>query len=229
MKSRKFFCVVILAALCSSLLMAQSPRDGVKNTIKQWGQCRSIAFTRYVGNVAVAGRNMAAWANIPDSLARQLLSSANRNDGPYISDIQLTEAGQWVIVGDQIITNVILPGLDNEIKRLASQRERIISVTLNDYGRWIILTDKSYSTSDTDTANWLRNNGSRLGALRVACLTFDNSLVAIFEKGTVYQGNLPQGLAEAINNTNLTISVLKIAPDGVWFFADDSGSYQGWY
>ena len=228
MKSKKLFCVVFIAAFSCSLLAAQSPRDGVKNTIKQWGTCRSIAFTMISGNIAIAGRNMAAWANIPTDLHQQLLAIANRDNGPYISDVQLTEGGQWVIVGDQIICGNVRQELINEIRRLASAGEVIQTITLNDFGRWIIITNKSFSSSDSNTGSWLSSNKNNLGSLRTACLTADNGLVAVYDKGTVSQGNMPNGLIQALRETNLDVKVIKVSLE-TWFFADANGNYSGWY
>jgi len=229
MKAKKLFFVVLLAAFSCGLLMAQSPRDYVKTTIKQWGQCRSVAFTMLNGTVAIAGRNMAAWQNVPNDLHQQLSAIANRDNGPYISDVQLTEGGQWVIVGDQIIFgNTVRPELINEVKRLVGRGESINSITLNDFGRWIIITDTSFSASDSNTGSWLSNNRNNLGSLQTACLTADNSLLAVFDRGMVYQGNLPDGLVKALGSTNLDINLIKVSLD-TWFFADANGNYSGYY
>jgi len=224
MKLRKLFFVVIMFVSGSGLLMAQNGRDYIKRTIQQWGQCRNVALTQQNGNVALAGRNAAAWQNVPNNLAQRLQSMAN--DGMYIDDVQLTEGGRWLIVGDTIYWDRIGSDLENEIKRLVQRKERIISITFNDYGEWIVISENSYSSSNTDIQRWLRTNANRYGFLRAACVT-DDCMVAVYENGFAYQGNMPKACWDALDTTNLDIHRLKISGDS-WFFADADGNYQGY-
>lgn len=70
----------------------------IKEAIKNWGQCKTMAVTQW-GAVAIGGRN--AWATcgrVPDDLV-QHLKSINGN-GYSIDEVTLREDGSWAIVFD---------------------------------------------------------------------------------------------------------------------------------
>lgn len=203
---------------------AQNSREYIRNAIKEWGECRNVAITRTNGDVALYGRNGCARSNVPSGLNKALKDL--NSDNEYIDDIQLTEKGRWLILyGDNGIQwNDIPYSLERTLRSYNDDGEVITSVTFNDDGDWIVITTEHISASDTDIQNWLADGLEQFGGLWAACIT-DDSLVAVFEDGYKFLGNVPNDLRSALKSSNLDVYRLKIAGTA-WFFADKNGKYR---
>lgn len=214
----------IFAILLASQANAQNSREYIRNAIKGWGECRNVAITRTNGDIALYGRNGYARSNCPSGLNNAITELFNKKE--YIDDIQLTEAGRWLILyGDNGLQWHGIPySLENKLREYNRNREVITSVTFNDSGDWIIITTEHISASDSEIQNWLAEGLSEFGQLWAACIT-DDGLVAVFERGYKFLGNIPYDLRQALRETSLNVYRLKIA-GSAWFFADSNGSYR---
>jgi len=197
-------------------------RDFIKQAIQEQGRCLNVAITQRSGNVALFARNGIAYQDIPANLTQTL--DRMTNDRMEIRDIHISEEGKWVVVGDTITWAGIETSLENEIRNRAQRGETINSVSFNDKGEWILITDRSYNASNTEIQNWLRNIITSHGNLRTACVT-DDGIVAIFERGMAGRGNIPGAFWDALINTNLRVHRVKISGEA-WFFSDNNGNFQ---
>ena len=67
--------------------------------------------------------------------------------------------------------------------------------------------------------------GNKLyGRLWAACVT-DDALIAVYEDGYQYLGNIPYTLEKALRETSIDVFRLKIAGTA-WFFADTEGRFR---
>lgn len=200
-------------------------RSFVRDNIKKFGECKNVAITKSNGDLMLYGRNGYAVNECCPSDLTETIKKLNSNN-ELIDDVQLTENGAWLVIyGDNgIIWNNIPSSLENKIKEYNSNGEVINSITFNDSGDWIIITDERYCTSDADATDWLSNGEKQYGELWAACLT-DDGMVAVYEKGYQFTGNVPSNLKSALQKTSINVYRLKIAGTA-WFFADSDGNYE---
>ena len=139
--------------------------------------------------------------------------------------MQLTEQGRWLILygNNGIRWNDIPYSLERKLREYNEQNEVIYSVTFNDAGDWIVITQRYFSSSDTELQAWLRE-GLDKGKLWSACIT-DDALVAVYAEGYHFVGEIPPTLHQALRDTRLNVYRLKIAGTA-WFFADVDGRYN---
>ncbi len=227
MKNQKIlrvrFLVLTVFAISLNLTFAQS-REYIRNSIAEWGECRNVAITKYNGDLALYGQNGCARSGCPSSL-NDAITELNQ-EGEYIDDVQLTEEGRWLILYgyNGFRWNNIPYSLEKKLREYNQMEEVVTSVTFNDAGNWIVITTNYYSSSHTEVTNWLREGNEEYGKLWAACVT-DDAIVAVFEDGYRFIGNVPESLKKALRETNLNVFRLKIAGTA-WFFADQHGRYN---
>lgn len=217
------FMAIIAIAASTSTLSAQS-REYIRNAISEWGECRNVAITKTNGDLALYGRNGCARSGCPRDLNDAIVEL--HDDGEYIDDIQLTEDGSWLILyGDNgLVWDDIPYSLERELREYHDMQEVITSVTFNDAGNWIVITTNYFSSSHSEVNEWLKDGNEEYGQLWAACVT-DDAIVAVFEDGYKFLGNVPESLKKALRETNLDVYRLKIAGTA-WFFADKDGNYR---
>lgn len=203
---------------------AVDSREYIRNYISQWGECHNVAITRTNGDVAIYGRNGGAWANVPKKLDQALTEL--HDDDEAIKDVQLTEDGNWLVLyGDNGCRWSGIPyDLERKLREFNSDQEEITSVTFNDNGEWIVITTNYISASHQNIQDWLAEGLDMYGQLWAACIT-DDGLVAVFESGYRFFGNVPEELQQALRETSIDVYRIKIAGNS-WFFADKYGSYK---
>ncbi|MBR5847125.1 MAG: hypothetical protein IKY72_04935 [Bacteroidaceae bacterium] len=217
------FMAIIAIAAGTSTLSAQS-REYIRNAISEWGECRNVAITKTNGDLALYGRNGCARSGCPRDLNDAIVEL--HDDGEYIDDIQLTEDGSWLILyGDNgLVWDDIPYSLERKLREYHDMQEVITSVTFNDAGNWIVITTNYFSSSHSEVNEWLKDGNEEYGQLWAACVT-DDAIVAVFEDGYKFLGNVPESLKKALRETNLDVYRLKIAGTS-WFFADKDGNYR---
>lgn len=215
---------VVALIMCTIAANAQQNRNYIKQNIKEWGACRNVAITKRNGDIAMNGRNVCAWSSIPKALENDI-RELNKKD-EYIDDIQLTENGKYILLwGDNGFRwNDIPSSLESKIREYNRAQEVVTSVTFNDSGDWIVITTEHIKSSSKEIDNWLKDGLDRHGKLWAACVT-DDAMVAVYENGYKFFGNVPETLREALKNTKLDVYRLKIAGNS-WFFADKNGEYE---
>jgi hypothetical protein len=217
------FMIVLVMSLSFTSTFAQS-REYIRNAIREWGECRNVAITKRNGDIALYGTNGCARSGCPSDLNDAI--SELHDEGEYIDDIQLTEEGRWLILygNNGLQWNDIPYSLEQKLREFHSNEEVITSVTFNDAGNWIVITTKYFSSSSTEVNNWLKEGLEDYGKLWAACVT-DDAIIAVFENGYKFKGDVPDALRKALKETKLDVYRLKVAGTS-WFFADKNGSYR---
>jgi len=223
----KCMSLIALFVAITTPTMAQNcrgSREHIRNAIKQHGECRNVAITKSGGDLMLYGRNGYASKCCPSSLTNKL--SELHDEGKYIDDVQLTENGSWLILwGDNGVSWSDIPySLEKKLREFNDAGEVINTVTFNDDGDWIVITNTKYSASDSDYLDWLREGERAHGELWTAHIT-DDALVAVYENGYKYLGNVPYSLKEKARNVTFDVYRLKFAGTA-WFMADKSGHYS---
>lgn len=203
---------------------AQNDREFIRECIRKWGECRNVAITKYNGDLALYGLNGCARSGCPSGLNQAITNLNNQEE--YIDDVQLTEEGRWLILygNNGFQWNNIPYSLEKKLREFNNDGEVVTSVTFNDAGSWIIITTNYFSASHTAINNWLKEGNEKFGQLWAACIT-DDAVVAVYDQGYQFMGNVPESLKKALQMTNLDVYRLKIAGTA-WFFADKNGLFQ---
>lgn len=214
---------IALFLLLSTLVYA-GDRSYIRQQIQSHNECRNVAITEYSGNLMLYGRNGWAGTGLPQGLTTAL--NELNSDKEYIDDVQITEGGSWLILygNNGFRWNEIPYSLERKIREWNSTNEIITSVTFNDAGDWIAVSQNYISASSQWIQDWLANGCDRYGQLWAVCVTGD-AMVAVYESGYKFYGNVPQSLQDALNTETRNVYRLKIAGTS-WFYADKYGSYR---
>lgn len=220
----------ILSLLCPLLLVsvslsAQDDRAYIKEQIELWGSCRNVALSDQQGNVALSGYNVYAASGVLSNLSATLKQLSDA--GEYIDDVQLTEAGRWLVLyGDNGFRwNDIPSDLERTLREYNSDQEVITSVTFNDNGGWIVISREHISASTSDVYDWIKEGIDQYGQLWAAHLTNDG-LVLCYERGYKFTGDVPDVLKQKLRETSIDVYRIKFLSDGAYFIADNEGHYS---
>jgi hypothetical protein len=139
----------------------------------------------------------------------------------------LTEDGSWFILfGSNGYKSYGAPSsLIQKLNTWNSQGEVINSVTFNDAGEWIAITDTKYSASDNSILEYLRGGEAEFGELWAAHMTNDG-LVVCYARGFRFLGNVPANLKEKLGATDINVYRVKFLSDGTYFIADVMGYFE---
>lgn len=215
---------MLVLALCVSTTVMADDRNVVKDAIRRWGECKNVAITKTGGDAAIYGKNGYQTQNTPTAFTNAL-SELNDADNT-IKEIQITENGSWLVVYNE--NGYRTSGLPNDMLETMSdyndQHEEITGCSVNDRGEWAVITTEHFSTSSTSLTNWLKQGVEDHGQLWTICITNDG-IVAVFENGYKYQGNVPESMKEALRETDKDIYYAKFAGTS-WFIADKWGWYR---
>jgi len=221
------FIFILLVGFVSNSIFAQpvSFRTHLRNQIQTWGSCRTVAITR-TGGIAIYGDNGWYISNVPEDLANEI-KNLNKN-GNFIRDVILTDQGRWLIIYDD---NGLfwdgIPSDDSLITKLREYnelRETILSVTFNDFGDWVIITQNYFSASDSDILDWLIEGNEEYGQVWNVHLT-DDGIISVYEEGYKTLGSVPESLFDSLDSTSIHFYVVKFF-GSYWFYADVDGNYQ---
>lgn len=204
--------------------MGQNSRKVIRDAIKKYGECRNVAITETGGDLMLYGKNGYTSSECPASLTKRLKELQDKDE--YIDDVQITEKGSWLILwGDNgVYWSGIPKSLERKIREYNEAGEVINTVTFNDNGDWIIITDDRFAASDSDFIDWLSDGQDDFGELWTCHMT-DDAMVAVYENGYKWVGNVPQSLKDEATSVDFDVYRLKFAGE-CWFMADKDGDYS---
>ena len=216
---RIFVFSFVFALLLSAFSAMAQPEDRsyIRDMVDAMGG-RNVAITKTNGDLMLYDKNGWAANGCPEGLTNALKDL--EADDEFIDDVQLTEDGNWLILyGDNGLVYEGIPEDLEEVLTEYNQNNAVIhSITFNDGGEWIVITSDEVVTSDSDMTQFLIDSQDEYGALWTACIT-DDGLVAVFKNGYRFVGEIPSGLKQALNETEIDVYRLKIAGES-WFFSD---------
>ncbi len=217
--------ILLTAIIAFSTATNSQGRKFIREKIQEWGSCKNVAMTLRGGDIALNGRNGWAGVGLPTAMTDRL-SLFNQRD-ELIDDVVLTENGSWLILwGNNGVSSYGIPiSLDNKIKEWNNENEVIFSITFNDNDDWIMISKSKFTASSNKILDWLKEGSEKYGMLWAAHLT-NTGLVAIYEKGYRFFGDVPSDLRQKLNETKLDVFRLQFLNDGSYFIADMKGNYD---
>lgn len=218
--------LLLLTFLVSTQAVFAQSRQSLRDAIKSWGTCKSVAITTQNGNVAIYGTNgYHTSSSTPVAMTNRLRELNNAKN--TISDVIITENGRWIIIYDEGVSwsNDIPYALAQKIREF-NQREAIWSVALNDNNEWVIVGKEHYSASSQSITDYLNQGHAKYGKLWTVHMT-NSSMVAVYEDGYRFLGEVPTRLKEALSKTSMDVLRLKYLPDGSYFISDGK-AYDYW-
>lgn len=215
---------IALFAMSANTESSAQDRSYIKNAISNWGECRNVTITETNGNVAIYGANGNARQGIPSQMS-DALQSLN-DDGKTITDLHLTENGAWVIIynGNGIWRAGITDDFEETLLECNDDGETITSVSFNDNGEWVIVSEEYIHSSSSEITNWLSEGSDEYGILISVCMT-NNSMVAVYEEGYKFLGDVPESLKKELYKTTIDVTRVKFAGQS-WFISDEEGTYS---
>lgn len=203
---------------------AQNSRQYIRENIDEWGQCSNVAITRTNGDVAIYGSNGWAASQVPSGMTAAFRDLHDREK--TLKDIVLTEDGSWLILwgGNGYNSEGLTSSLSNKLRQFNDDREELTSVAFNDAGEWAIVGVSHIAASSDAIEDWLLSGLDDYGTLWSVHMT-DDSMIAVYENGYKFLGDVPESMKDALRNTDLNVYRAKFAGQS-WFFADRNGNYQ---
>lgn len=194
--------------------------------IKKWEQCRTGAITSVGKGVVVYANNGYASTGIPNDLSEKI-KYANDNS-LRIHDVCMSSNGNyWCIAyGDGGWRSWATTSFNEKMKACHSTNEKIVSISINNSGEWVIVTDKHLYASSTTFQNKLSEVSDLFGYIYSVALT-EMGYVICADRG-VYYHNIPTKVLEKIKAMASTkiIKVLKFTDDGTVLLTDGESSFK---
>lgn len=184
------------------------------NYIKKWnGKCRLGTLTDGGAGVVVHGMNDCAYKQAWSEFAANLKEL--RANGNKIASICMTRSGyHCVVFGRNSWRGNIPAAMKKDLLQYEINNEQIYCVSISENGRYLIITDRHLTGSDTNVIAVLEKAGKMYGHLKYACVT-NLGVVVVCKKG-IYYHNIPTTLEMAMKSLNFW-------PDKVVF--TDAGTY----
>lgn len=140
-----------------------------------------------------------------------------------------TEGGEWLVLdGNNGFTwSNIHYALELKLREYNKNREIVTSVSFNDRGDWIIISDEHFSSSSAELNTLIQEVMKEKGQLWSAHLTNDGAALC-FQYGYYFIGNVPLRMREALKSSKLDVYRIKFTPGGAYFFSDKQGNYRAY-
>ena len=201
------------------ITITQSARNAIRiplltNYIKKWnGKCRLGTLTDGGAGVVVHGINDCAYKQAWSEFAANLREL--RANGNKIASVCMTRSGyHCVVFGRNSWRGNIPAAMKKDLLQYERNNEQIYCVSISENGRYLIITDRHLTGSDTNVIAVLEKAGKMYGHLKYACVT-NLGVVVVCKKG-IYYHNIPTTLEMAMKS-------LYFWPDKVVF--TDAGTY----
>ena len=220
--------ISLLVGVFFSLISIESyARDGrtyIKDAMKQRGACRTVAITETNGDAMIFTNNGYAYSSVPTRMGERIKEL--NSDGKYITDIHLSESGNWIILYENNgFTRAGLPyGLENLLLDWNNKGYKILSASFDDDGHWIAISEEEYRASDSSAQSWIKSGIYKYGKPISSCIS-DGIAVIVYEKGYQIMGTAPKGLVSAIKNSSFKVRIIK-ATKTSWFISDGESAYR---
>lgn len=210
-----FFISFFLSSLAFS---ASSNSEYIHNYLQKAGTCRNGAITDNWGYLVFDGQGRFAYSGIPATLAEYI--TAETNAGRIINDVCITERGNWFCVGAKINGVGYPDSMWLRIQDYLLQGDYITCVTFNDYGDWIVISNKHFCSSNNSIQNDIIKANEEYGFIRAATIT-NFAYIIVAERGSYSCGTIPPSLDDYLRNKqSFDIRYIKFTERGAWLVTD---------
>lgn len=196
----------------------------LRETVKKWGKCRLASFNDYGQGVVVNDRiDFVYTSNIPEGM-KTVLNSLKSNPYAYIAEICVTESYWFVIYKDSSWhgKGYVPERFKKDLNYLFRQNALIKSVTMNDNGEYIVVTQNHHIATRYKDQDLIRS--ANIGRLLSAQITNDGALVC-FERGAKWYcvpKEITDSLKEFSKEGDKPIpKLIRYTEGGLYLFADN--------
>lgn len=199
------------------------PLPLIRETMKQWGTCRLASFTDKGQGVIIKGRNEFVYTpGIPDGMKR-VLEGLKENPYAEIVEIGITEYYWFVVYKDSSWhgKGYVPDRFKKDLNYLFQTNVRIRSISMNDNGDYIVVTNQKHIATRCKDQELIRNAAS--GRILSAHITNDGALIS-FErgvKGYCVPTDIINKLEEIIGERKASPQLMRFTDGGLYFFADE--------
>ena len=199
------------------------PLPLIRETIKKWGICRLASFTDKGQGIVIRGHNEFVYTpNIPDGMKR-VLESLKENPYAYIAEIGITEYYWFVIYKDSSWhgKGYVPDRFKKDLNYLFQTNVLIRSITMNDNGDYIVVTNKNHIATRYKDQEMIRNAGC--GRILSAHITNDGALMQ-FErgfKGYCVPTEINSKLEEITKELESNLQLMRFTDGGLYLFANE--------
>lgn len=157
----------------------------LNQAITEHNSCRLGAITAYGAGIVIFGDNGYSCCSIPDGLSRIVKDLRSRKK--VIDDIVLTKSGYYCCVYDRNGWSGKIPsGMREKLNEYNKAREKILSISVSENGKYVIVTDKHYHASDHENNKFIEETRqkNKNKFVKSVCVT-DRGICVILGDGTI--------------------------------------------
>ena len=220
---KKLFSLLLKFFIVISAYSQSDNSKYIHNWLERYRTCKSGAVTDNAGYVILYDKNYAVWAGIPQSLVNYLQAEAD--SGRMIDDVCLTERGSWFCVGDNLQGYGYPTSMYNKMSELLNGGDRITCMSFNDYGEWMVITDRHISASNDDLYKLLIDVKNKYGFIRSVSINNTGTFV-VADDGFRSIGKIPDSLDYYLRyQQSFDIRYIKFTSNGSWLVTDGYSAY----
>lgn len=211
-------------ALSSVNQQIKNDRSSARKSINGWGECKGGAVSNSYGIVALYGDNgYCTTSDVPESL-KQTLNSIN-NQKKEIKDVTITQNGSWLVLydTDRCIFSGIPISLKTKLNSL--ENENVWSVSFNDNGDWVVITDLKIHCSNATINTFLKETMHSKGNI-LSVTVSETGLIACCENGFSIYGAVPTSVVNEANTANFIPKFIKFDNYGNYLICSKTSSYK---
>lgn len=220
----KWLLVVAMLGIVMTM-NAENSRDYIRNKLRSVNTCTSVAITKFQGDAMIYGRNGYACKRTPEGFAPALQKL--NEDSIYVYDIQITEGGRWLIQhGRNGVTlgGEVYPGMVEQMQAVIDAGDSLMMVAMDDTDGWFLMSDTHYNASNNEILQWILRGVEKYGRLRTVTLT-DEVRIAVFEKGMLFAGELPEDLKQALVECKVPLTKVRVSGQA-WFIVGENNFWK---
>ncbi|MBQ4421099.1 MAG: hypothetical protein II878_06090 [Bacteroidales bacterium] len=195
----------------------------LRDDVSEKGGFRTGAISTNGKGVIIRGNNGYAYTGIPTNLADKI-KSLNK-DNSKIEDVFFSPNGEYYgVVYDSYgyFAHTLQTMLD-KLKEYNNNQEQITSVSVNNNGDFIIITDKHLYASNTNDYNAMIAAKDKYGYIYSACTT-EEGVIFCCERG-VYYSNIPTILENKLKSLSWKPRIIKFTDYGTFIVTDGENTY----
>lgn len=183
-------------------------------------QCRTGCITEKGGGIVVCD-NTTVYTGIPSMMETKLKEVVGNN---RISDVCITNNGWWCLVfGRNGYWTVGPQGLSDILKMYHDNKEEIYSVSINDNGDYVVVSDKHIDSSNSSHQDFISEAMNKYGVVRSVSIT-NLGIVVCCEHGVSYK-NIPSKVLEKMKELEGNPQVVRFTDSGTCLVTDGVKKY----
>lgn len=196
----------------------------IKENIQEWKELKICSMADNGMCLAVYGLNGYAYTNDVKNGMKEVLSFARSGTSESINDVSVNSNGAvMLLVGRNGYSfRNTSSSIENRMKSIHAEKQKILSVSQNENDEWIIVTEKYYYTSGSNISAFVQRAQNQYGAIDYAYIT-RLGRIAICRQGIYYE-NIPSILEENLKDLHFKPDNIKFTDSGYYCISNKDGN-----